>query len=301
MSRIRTIKPDFFRHHEIYQAETETGLPLRVAYIGLWLVADREGLFRWRPEVLKLDVLPYDNVDFSRVLHALTTRGFLVRYEIAGKAYGWIPTFKSHQVINNREAASILPAPPEGTTIQNIQNLQPSDKIVNNDVCVTRDSRVGHASTTRHDLAQVEGEGEREGEKEEGRKAISSEPKKPGSEPPATPPVLVIPLMSKKGCPEKVFNVTQRMIDDWSADYPAVNVLQEIRNIRQWNMANPTRRKYEKGILRHINTWLMNEQNRGGTVNRTPGLMKGQSKTYEHNVAAISQAMLELKQEGVAR
>jgi hypothetical protein len=107
--------------------------------------------------------------------------------------------------------------------------------------------------------------------------------------------------MSKKGCPEKVFNVTQRMIDDWSADYPAVNVLQEIRNIRQWNMANPTRRKYEKGILRHINTWLMNEQNRGGTVNRTPGLMIGQSKTYEHNVAAISQAMLELKQEGVAR
>ena len=32
MARIRTIKPDFFRHYDLYQAEKETGLPVRLAF-----------------------------------------------------------------------------------------------------------------------------------------------------------------------------------------------------------------------------------------------------------------------------
>ena len=48
MARIRTIKPEFFRHEALYEAEHETGLPLRVAYAGLWTAADREGRFQWK-------------------------------------------------------------------------------------------------------------------------------------------------------------------------------------------------------------------------------------------------------------
>ena len=149
VGRIRTIKPEFFRHLELYQAEVETGLPLRVAYAGLWTVADREGRFRWQPEVLKLDVLPFDDIDFSRVLDALLTRGFLVKYEYSGKRYGAIPTFKDHQFINNKELPSNIPAPDEHSEI--IDNF-------------TRDSRVIHAWSTR--LYAKEGEREREKEKE---------------------------------------------------------------------------------------------------------------------------------------
>ena len=90
MSRIRTIKPEFFRHEALYEAERETGLPLRVAFAGLWTVADREGRFHWRPRALKLDCLPYDEVDFSRVLDALATRGFIVQYQGNGEPLGWI-------------------------------------------------------------------------------------------------------------------------------------------------------------------------------------------------------------------
>lgn len=112
MARIRTIKPDFFRHEGLFEAERETGLPLRVAFAGIWCAADREGRFRWKPNQLKLDVLPYDSVDFSRVLDALRTRGFIVAYGPEQSLLGYIPSWKVHQFINNREAASTLPEPP---------------------------------------------------------------------------------------------------------------------------------------------------------------------------------------------
>lgn len=73
MARIRTIKPEFFRHAGLFDLEQETGLPLRVAFAGLWTAADREGRFAWKPRELKLDCLPFDLVDFSRVLDALST------------------------------------------------------------------------------------------------------------------------------------------------------------------------------------------------------------------------------------
>ena len=111
------MKPLFFRHLELFKTERESGLPIRVAFAGLWTAADREGRFRWEPEVLKLDCLPYDQIDFSRVLDALVTRGFVEKYTSSGRDFGWIPGFKRHQIINNRESISILPEPPpEGSS-----------------------------------------------------------------------------------------------------------------------------------------------------------------------------------------
>jgi hypothetical protein len=154
MSRIRTIKPSFFRHEALYEAEIETKLPLRVSFAGLWTVADREGRFKWRPRELKLDILPYDEVDPARVLDALATRGFIVQYESGGELFGYIPSWHKHQVINNRESASNLPDPNKAATS-------------------THDPRVNDACATRHDLAQGEGEMEEEGNMEEEGKESS--------------------------------------------------------------------------------------------------------------------------------
>lgn len=142
MARIRTIKPEFFRHEGLYDAERETGLPLRIAFAGLWTAADKAGRFEWRPRQLKLDCLPHDDVDFSRVLDALATRGFIVKYTSGGEEYGYIPSWRSHQVINNRETESKIPEP---NKIKNIPTRQP---------------RVDDASATRQGNYQGEGEGE---------------------------------------------------------------------------------------------------------------------------------------------
>jgi hypothetical protein len=157
MARIRTVKPMFFRHRRLFLAEQETGLPLRVAYAGLWTVADREGRFRWEPEEIKLDCLPFDDVDFSRVMDALFTRGFIVKYTSGGRQYGVIPSFKDHQVINNREATSSLPEPPE--------NLEELVELANlSDASATRDPR----DTDLHKRKGKEGKG-KEGNGKEGK------------------------------------------------------------------------------------------------------------------------------------
>ncbi len=144
MSRIRTIKPEFFKHEDLFDAEVESGLPLRLAFAGLWTQCDREGRFVWRPRQLKVDILPYDDADFSRVLDALATRGFVVKYTSNGRDFGHIPSWRRHQVVNNRETASTLP--------------EPSENIAKPDASTTRGPRVGHA-----------GKAERKGKERKGK------------------------------------------------------------------------------------------------------------------------------------
>jgi hypothetical protein len=150
--RIRTIKPEFFNHEGIFDAEHETNLPLRLAFIGLWCAADREGRFRWEPRRLKTQIMPYDDCDFSRVLDALMTRGFIVKYASTTGEFGVIPTFSKHQVINNRERHSELPDPCNCNEI---------------DACLTREPRVNHAGKAEGKGNGMEKEMNREGETRE--------------------------------------------------------------------------------------------------------------------------------------
>ena len=154
-SRIRTIKPDFFKHERLFDAEMESGLPLRLSFIGLWTQCDREGRFEWRPRMLKAEILPYDDIDFSRVLDALATRGFVVKYASDDREYGHIPSWHRHQVVNNRETPSKIPEPPE--------------IIIEHDASSTRAARV----TETHMHAQAEGKG-REGKGREYSEANAS-------------------------------------------------------------------------------------------------------------------------------
>lgn len=114
MSKIRTVKPELFRHEQLFEAEHHSGFPLRLIYIGLFTVVDAEGRFRWRPRQLKLDILPYDDINFSAALSALAECGFVQRYEWEGESYGVIPTWRKHQHINQREPESVLPDPQRG-------------------------------------------------------------------------------------------------------------------------------------------------------------------------------------------
>lgn len=144
MARIRTVKPELFEHEELFDLEKETGLPVRLAFIGLFTCCDREGRFKWRPRTLQKNVLPHDEIDFSRVLDALGTRGFVRKYACGTEFYGEIPTWGKHQVINNRESASDIP-PPGKDSYESMTS--------------TREARVSDASGTRGQSRQGEGKG----------------------------------------------------------------------------------------------------------------------------------------------
>lgn len=204
MGRIRTVKPELFAHEDLFELERETGLPLRVAFIGLFTCADREGRFKWRPRTLKLAVLPHDDLDFSRVLDALLTRGFLVRYACeSGEEIGLIPTFTKHQVINNREMPSDLPAPPADLDLTGLSTRTP-----------TRESRVDHASTTRAQGKGKEGKGKMRGER------VTREP---ASSPRGAP-------ISPKGSPE---------FDRFWAVWPSTDrKVAKAKCLERWRKAN---------------------------------------------------------------
>lgn len=193
MARIRTVKPDLFRHEALFEAEQQSGLPLRLAFIGLFTACDREGRFRWQPRQIKLDVMPYDACDFSRVLDALASRGFLVRYACGDDEYGVIPSWPKHQVINNREKLSVYPGVDEASDVFQYENNE----------LLARGERVNDASQSRHGNAQGEGKG-REGEQEGKGKGngTSREPRQAKSSIPASEMADELPGLSIEAAEE---------------------------------------------------------------------------------------------------
>lgn len=106
MARIRTIKPEFFSSEDI----TSISPLSRLFYVSLWCESDREGRLEWKPGTFKLRYFPADNCDISAMTSELVNRGLIVLYTIDDRTFAEIPTFKEHQVINNRESEStILP------------------------------------------------------------------------------------------------------------------------------------------------------------------------------------------------
>ena len=89
-----------------------------------------------------------------------------------------------------------------------------------------------------------------------------------GAETPPTPPAtheapasspVVIEILLNDGSKHPV---TQEDVDEWSNLYQAVDVMQELRKMKGWAIANPKKRKTKRGIKSFINSWLTREQDK---------------------------------------
>ena len=56
--------------------------------------------------------------------------------------------------------------------------------------------------------------------------------------------------------------ITAEQVKRWKELYPAVDVMQSLRNMAGWLEANPTRRKTKRGMLKFVNNWLQREQDK---------------------------------------
>lgn len=83
---------------------------------------------------------------------------------------------------------------------------------------------------------------------------IDSEPKEP--------PVILLPLNDGTEYP-----VTKEQFKELQGLYPAVDIMQQLRNMRGWCLSNPNKRKTNRGINRFINRWLSQEQDSGKNKN----------------------------------
>lgn len=107
MARSRNLKPGFFTNDDLGELD-----PLaRLMFAGLWTLADRSGRLEDRPKKIKAEVLPYDNCDAEAFLAQLAERGFILRYEVAGKRFIQVLAWDKHQNPHCKEAPSTIPAP----------------------------------------------------------------------------------------------------------------------------------------------------------------------------------------------
>lgn len=77
-----------------------------------------------------------------------------------------------------------------------------------------------------------------------------------GELPSSPPPAAVLPLVDGTD-----FEISVETAAELSGLYPAVDVEQQLRNMRGWLLANPKNRKTKAGIMRFVNSWLSREQN----------------------------------------
>lgn len=80
------------------------------------------------------------------------------------------------------------------------------------------------------------------------------------TEPDTRVPVITLQLNTGEEYPFYDSDIIQ-----WKELYPAVDVMQELRNMKGWCISNPTKRKTKRGINRFVNNWLSREQDKGGT------------------------------------
>jgi hypothetical protein len=228
MARIRTIKPEFFTSEDIVALS-----PLaRLLYIALWCEADREGRLMWKPRTFKMRYFPADDCDIEVLCAELITAKLVKLY---GDGFGVIPKFGVHQHLNPREAASALPDP---------------------NACATRAPRVNDASAREKAPSVTRRE---EGKGREGNVEDASALTSDTLEEISPPPVVLIPLVDGSD-----HGITASKVAEWSSSFPAVNVLQQIRQMREWCNAKPARRKTRRGVEAFVVGWLSRAQDRGG-------------------------------------
>ena len=59
------------------------------------------------------------------------------------------------------------------------------------------------------------------------------------------------------------FFAEEKDMAEWKLAYPAVDVEQELREMRSWCLANPKLRKTRNGVRRFIVSWLSRQQDKG--------------------------------------
>jgi hypothetical protein len=117
VSRIRTVKPEFFRDPKVSRVSRDA----RLLMIGMLTEADDEGRLLAAPKLLAGSLYPHDpDVTATKVARwekELADAHLIRFYDADGIRYVHIPTFLRHQRVN-RPTPSRLPQPPthEGLT-----------------------------------------------------------------------------------------------------------------------------------------------------------------------------------------
>jgi hypothetical protein len=106
---------------------------------------------------------------------------------------------------------------------------------------------------------------------------------------PAPVPVILFPLNDHTD-----YGVMAEEVLEWCGLYPAIDVRQQLRNMRGWLLSHPQNRKTRNGIPRFVTAWLAKEQNSAGRTSNhehspdTPRRTSYGSERQERNTDVIN-------------
>jgi len=243
MARIRSVKPEFFLDEEV----AELSMAARLLFVGLWTLADRDGRLKDRPKRIKVQVLPYDDVEIDDLLDELASAEFIYRYTIGEDKYIQIRSFAKHQRPHPKESSNELPGPdhPEATASREItrQAVEENGRM--------RGRGNGFLSMDYGDGCSLE--------------PGSKRPfPVPDEEAEPEPPVLTFPVVGSSD----EWGLPQSKINEYAETYPGIDALAEARAARQWCIDNPPKRKTARGMPSFLNGWMERAQNRRGGASR---------------------------------
>ncbi|ENV3661118.1 hypothetical protein ACFJ57_003098 [Salmonella enterica] len=271
MARIRTIKPEFWTDEDL----SEVSEPACLLALGLLNYADDEGYFNANPKLIKASVFPLrePSVPITVQLRELSDCGYISLFSTSdGKNFGVINNFQKHQVINKPKESkikeldlipyeygsgtvSIPPGMDQGmdqgkdqgkdqNLLRGAEKISPPPPEENLESCglnLHDGTRPAHAGPERRPLS-------------------AGVPEMPR---PDDPEFIRLPLNDGSE-----FSVTESLVSEFVALYPAVDVRQALRNQRGWLLSDQRRRKTARGIKKFITCWLAKDQNRGGNRGR---------------------------------
>lgn len=208
-------------------------------YRRLMSIVDDFGRYYANPKLLRAACYPLQldqvsDADVGKWLSKSRKAALVSVYEVEGKQYLEILNFKQ-QV---RAKASKFPNPP---------NACVADAEHVNGGCAATDSKCTLLSYSDSETYS--------------ETIYSAEPQAASS-----PEVCKLPLNDGSEFP-----IFESQSAEWGTLFPAVGVPQELRNMRAWLLANPTKRKTSRGVLRFVTSWLAREQDKphvsGGSTN----------------------------------
>ena len=108
MGKIRSIKPAFFEDEKV----SKLPIQARLLYIGMWTIADDNGVLKGHPAFLKSQIFPYDDTlrvgEVSKWIDALVEARMLIPFPYEGESYYVIRTFRTHQKTDPRYPSELI-------------------------------------------------------------------------------------------------------------------------------------------------------------------------------------------------
>jgi uncharacterized protein YlbG (UPF0298 family) len=254
MARSRNIKPGIITNDEL----ASTSPFARLVFIYSWMLADYNGNLEYKPVKLKVQTLPYDDVDIDGLVTELERFGFVKRYDENGSRYMHICNFKKHQNPHKNEITrgSDLPVfddskastePKEKDSIKQCHTAH-SEKVA------TKTERVPSQNGTdpADSLSLIP---------DPGYLIPDASPNDLGSAPsgesPSAKAESSLEFPTKRG---EIFQLDESFALELRNTYPRIDVAHQLQKARLWLIANPSKQKTLKGMTRFLNNWMNNQK-----------------------------------------